>query len=316
LAKVSRYIPSIGAADWDITTMDRAQRAALRDRLVMGTVHTEEEYQTVISYLYRKFPFEMDGVKAPDTGKTDTAIQWRYKPYRNKCKVMGKHGKIFDMYAFVYYDRERDYEPVCVAGSYFKKAVVYLDQLLYEWELATVRDRLEGAGIAGLNPTMAVGEGYVMFCDPAYRRLGLGAYSWQAEAQLYRDISMTDPLMSAAAGALPMHIPCQMEIQNEYSVQSTLQCFPPSERYPGVTDPQQLVFGQHSKHLYVTSNGRVKNDGTHCQIRLLMNYEDADMREAWKAAPANMKEIYNPPQVRFLQREGLDAQDLLQPWKA
>lgn len=154
---VTRLIPSIPAVDWDITTLDKTGRQAIKDRLVVGITHSEEEYQTVISYLYSKYPDLMD--KNPD----GMNLQWNYAPHKNKSQVCNKvTGDVFDMYAIFYYDPARQMEPVAFAGSYFK---------LHHPE--------SGPGVWG--------HGYVLFIDPDYRRMGLASASWLQEAQLYRD---------------------------------------------------------------------------------------------------------------------------------
>ena len=238
--QVEWYRPSIGDTDWDIKTLDKSQRQSLRDRLVMGTVHDEKEYQTVIGYMYSKFPHLMDitgTVKNPlnDEIVENTSIQWKYSPFKNKVKVFNeKTGENFDMYAFIYYDKERDYEPICFAGSYFKYATVDLHTLLYDDELESLLRKFENSGtkIKDCSISTAIGEGYVMFCDPSYRRLGLGNFSWTAESQLYRDCSNSDLRKCSDSFSIPMIIPCQMEIQNEYSIKSTISCFEPDESYP------------------------------------------------------------------------------------
>ena len=312
------YKPSIGIPNWNIRELSKEERNKLRNRIVMGTVHTEQEYQTVIGYMYKKFPHLMDitgKVTNPFTNETteNTSIQWNYTPWKNKTLVHNDFdsiSKIYDMYAFIYYDKERDYEPIAFAGSYFKNAKININDLTYDNERTNRSPEINSA----------IGEGYVMFVDPYYRRLGLGNYSWTAEAQLYREISNSTTITDTT----PMIIPVQMEIQNEYSVKSTISCFPISDNYPltDVTDPDQLIFGEHNKHLLITSNGRVKNDGSRCQIRLLMNYNDEQLINDFKTMPQNMKEIYNKPHWEFLDREAKNnnisideyKKILLEPW--
>lgn len=321
--KVERYIPSIGNTNWNIKELPKEDRNKLRNKLVMGIVHTEEEYQTVIGYMYKKFPFEMDGIKTPENGEENVAIQWNYSPYKNKVRVYNKKDSdkdIFDMYAFVYYDSERNFEPVAFAGSYFKRGIVDISDITYENELIDLKEKLN---LKNNLVETALGEGYVMFVDPNYRRLGLGNFSWTAEAQLYRDIanSNVNNLLDNS-DIYPMILPLQVEIQNEYSVQSTLSCFKPTEDYPTTIDKDQLLFGDHSKHLYITSNGRVKNDGSRCQIRLIMNYDDKNLIKSFDNMPKNMKEIYNKPHWEFLEREAANnnttveeyKKELIKPW--
>lgn len=328
------YKPSIGIPDWDIKEMSRDQRNLLKNRIVMGTVHTEEEYQLVIGYLYKKYPHLMDitgNVTNPFNGEitNNTSIQWNYSPYKNKVNVFNEKDEIANistMYAFIYYDRERDFEPVAFAGSYFKQATIDLSNLCMIHELKEIKEKLNIEKVNNLRS--AIGEGYVMFVDPYYRRLGLGNYSWTAEAALYRDIASSSATLNNLADddysdIVPMVIPMQMEIQNEYSVKSTISCFEPSDKYPCVDEKDQLLFGEHSKHLYITSNGRVKNDGSRCQIRLIMNYNDENLINNFNSMQSNMKEIYNKPHWEFLNREAKNnnlsvkeyKDELLKPWK-
>lgn len=330
---VEWYKPSIGIPNWNIKEMSKEERHKLRDRLVMGIVHTEEEYQTVIGYMYKKYPHLMDisgKVINPFTGEVteNTSIQWNYKPHKNKVSVFNEKDSIkniFDMYAFIYYDKERDYEPVCFAGSYFKQATIDLSNLCTTHELKEIKEKLNTEKVNNLKS--AIGEGYVMFVDPYYRRLGLGNYSWTAEAALYRDISSNSSILNNLNNndynnIIPMIIPTQMEIQNEYSVKSTISCFKPSDKYPCVEDKDQLLFGKHSKHLYITSNGRIKNNNSRCQIRLIMNYNDENLINDFNSMPSNMKEIYNKPHWEFLERESRNnnmtidkyKKELLKPW--
>ena len=182
------------------------------------------------------------------------------------------------MYAFIYYDKERDMEPIAFAGSYFQNST-----------------------FNGINTP--VGKGYVMFVDPNYRGLKLGQISWLSEAKYYNDMTKEN------GGSL--ELPLQYEIQNEYSVQSTLSCFPSTEN-----DCQESIFGNHNSNLTFISNGRIKNDGTRCQIRLIMNYKDKNLIGSFnRVVPKNLQEIYNKPDWRFMSRENLTDEDLLKYWR-
>lgn len=328
---VEWYKPSIGIPNWNVKEMSKEERHKLRDRLVMGIVHTEEEYQTVIGYMYKKYPHLMDisgKVINPFTNEiidNNTSIQWNYTPYKRKVSVLNNKDNTtennkFDMYAFIYYDKERNYEPICFAGSYFKNGSIDCKDIMYNNELNEYNLDMNSS------VKTALGEGYVLFVDPYYRRLGLGSYSWIAESHLYRDIANTKEINNEKNN---MIIPLQAEIQNEYSVQSTLNCFPPTKLYPEVNQEEyskdsvnQFIFGSHSKHLYITSNGRVKNDRSRCQIRLLMNYNDKDLINSFNSMPNNLKEIYNKPHWEFLEREAKNNnmtveeynKELIKPW--
>lgn len=274
---VERYIPTIGKADWNIKELSRAERDKLKERLVIAMVTSEEDYQKVIGYMYKKYPYEMDGVKAPGSEKADVAIQWNYSVAKNKLMIKNSvTGKDQDMYAFVVYDKERDFEPVIFAGSYFKLGNLVENLESNEKYLCDAEGKLNENGKYQRN-----GNGYVMFCDPDYRRLGLATDLWWAEAQLYRE-------------ALDIRV--QKEIQNEYSLISTQKMF---------SDPAKCI---------ITSPGRKKNDGTRSQIRCLLDYEDSDLTEGFNSMLPDLKTIYNEPKWNFLSREKFTVEELIKPW--
>lgn len=173
MAKVERYIQREEAKPtWNIKELDSDARAKLKENLVISLIDNEKDYQAVIGYMYKKYPFEMDGVKAPDTGKTNVAIQWNYGVAKNKLSVRNSvTGKDQDMYALVVYDKSRNMEPVIFAGSYFK-LVKALDEFKNDWKNVKYL-RNENGELDPDGKYQAVGHGYVMFCDPNYRRLGL-----------------------------------------------------------------------------------------------------------------------------------------------
>lgn len=189
MSKVSdRYVPTIGAADWNIKEMSKDERKALHSRLVYSIVTEEEDYQKVISYMHEKYPDLMDN--NPD----GMNLQWRYSPRKNKDKVfVPALNKSVDMYAFIVQDPERDYEPVSFGGSYFKD----------------VKATEEDAPQFVHNGYVHRGYGYVLFVDPDYRRMGIAANQWTMEAKLYRD----------------MGVPYQYDIQNEDSLAVTQSLF-------------------------------------------------------------------------------------------
>lgn len=273
--KLHRYVPTIGEPDWNIKQSDGDFRNALKGRLRIALLHTEEEYQRVISYLYSKFLFEMDLTKLPD-GSQNVPIQWNYRVARNKCMCKNSvTGQSQDMYAFVVYDAERDMEPIAFAGSYFKLMPV---------PVQVKGDALNGkyarneSGQSDPNGAFqVVGHGYVMFVDPHYRRLGLAVDLWWAEARLYREA---------------LNIRMQMEIQNEYSLKSTQGMF---------SDPSKCI---------VTYEGRLKNDGTRSQIRCLLDYEDQELVGSFDGMLPGLRNIYGKPDWRFLEREAKNGMTL------
>lgn len=275
------YVPTIGKAPWNIKELSRNERMELKKRLVVSMVTTEEEYQRVISYMYMKYPKEMD-----ITDGKNLAIQWRYSVARNKLMVRNSvTQKMQDMYAFIVYDAERDMEPVAFAGSYFKLANATDAEgnghFICDANGHTRAENILNGFTAEpkINPYrfQRVGFGYVLFIDPDYRRMGLATDLWYAEAALYRDA---------------LNIRYQREIQNEDSLKVTQSMF---------SDPSKCV---------ITSLGRLKADGTHSQIRCLLDYTDSDLVNAWNEMPANLKTIYNGPNWRFMEREGLTAERL------
>lgn len=285
---VERYVPTVGVPDWDVKTMSKEQLGELKSQLTLGQVTTHEEFQTVIGYLYRKYPHEMDGVawKEEVDGQVvrhpaDTAIQWKYAVPKRCLSVMNTvTGKTQDMYAFVVYDVKRDMEPVAFAGSYFMLAGIGQE---FHWDDA-LREMYavdENGQTDPLGGYMRLGMGIVMFIDRHYRRLGLATDLWWAEAELYRQA---------------LHVRGQKEIQNEFSLQSTRKMF---------SDPNKC---------FVTSWGRLKNDGTHAGIRCIMDYEDEDLKKGFDGIPDGLKRIHAEADWRFLEREHMDARDLRRYW--
>lgn len=269
------FTPTIGNPDWDITKVDKEFKKNLKSRLSISLLSTEEEYQRVISYMYAKFPREMD-----ITTGDNLAIQWHYGVARHKLKVLNSvTGKKQDMYAFAIYDDGRDHEPIAFAGSYFKLADAVKDIEDNDRFLCDVDGNLKSENEKnGVTPVSKVypyryqrtGFGYVLFIDPAYRRMGLATDLWYAEAELYRNA---------------LGIRFQREIQNEDSLKVTQNMF---------SDPSKCI---------VTSPGRLKTDGSRSQIRVLLDYTDKDLIEAFQTIPENLKTIYREPDWTFLKRE-------------
>jgi GNAT superfamily N-acetyltransferase len=169
-----RYIPKIGNVNWDIKNIQKEEKSRIKNRLVVGITHSEQEYQAVISYLHMKYADLMDVCK--DDG---ARLQWKYIPYANKVETVDKiSGNHFGMYGLVYYDPERDMEPVVFGGSYLKKR----GPLRYPKN----HQIIPGQNIDRDNH-IHIGHGYILFVDPDYRRLGLAESQWLTEAQLYRD---------------------------------------------------------------------------------------------------------------------------------
>ena len=283
MSKVTRYIPTIGNPNWDISKINKGERESIKNRLKIALIDNEKDYQKIIGYMYKKFPFEMDGVKIPETGKKDVAIQWNYSVAKNKQAVFNKiTNKYQDMYAFVIYDAERDMEPICFAGSYFKLGIAQNIGIYDELNKKYLCD-LNGKtnNNPNLNNYQIFGNGYVLFVDPNYRRLGLGSDTWWAEAKLYTEA---------------LNIRFQREIQNEFSLKSTQNMF---------SSPNKCI---------ITSPGRLKNDGTRCQIRCLLDYDDDFLSECFNKMPDNLKTIYDQPSWNFLKRENFKEEDLIKYW--
>ena len=287
---VKRLVPSIGNPNWDIKECSKEERDQIKNRLHMGLVITHDEYRAVISYMYRKFPHEMDGVawkEALPNGDVvkhdaETSIQWKYATPKREVPV---HNSVLDrdhaMYAFILQDPERDMEPVAFAGSYI--TVQQLDdQLPWNDELLSKYECDEAGKLCRGGGHIHVGNGIVMYIDHSYRRMGLATDLWWAEAELYRKAIGTR---------------VQKEIQNTYSLVSTQKMF---------SDPSKCV---------VTSKGRLKNDGTYAQIRCLLDYEDSDLIAGFNQMPENLKNIFGEVDWRFLDRENLTIGKLLKPWE-
>lgn len=170
-----RYIPSIGKVDWNINNLNKEGRNELKKRLVCGLIHDEDEYRALLAYFHLKYPDLMDIYE--NDGKR---FQWKYITYPNKIIVFDHVTKEkYDMYGLVYYDKERDMEPVAVGGSYFRKMGAIRDPWTHQV--------LPNQKVNRHTTTIRAGRGYRLFIDPDYRRLGLAQDQWITEAQLYRD---------------------------------------------------------------------------------------------------------------------------------
>lgn len=126
------------------------------------------------------------------------------------------------------------------------------------------------------------GHGYVLFIDPDYRRMGLASDQWIMEAGLFRD----------------SNVKWQYDIQNEDSLKVTQSLF---------ADPASCT---------IVSQGRLKQDGTHAGIRILMNYYDKELIANYEELMPNMKDFYKPFDWTFLKRENLTIEELIKPWIA
>lgn len=170
-----RYKAKIKEVDWNINNITKDDKKRIKDRIVVGLIHSEDEYKAVLSYFHMKYPDLMD--IAENDGRL---FQWKYKTFDKKIDVFDKISrKKFDMYGLVYYDKERDMEPIAIGGSYFRKMGAIRDP----WSHKII----PGQKINKHTTTIRSGRGYRLFIDPDYRRLGLAKDQWLTEAQLYRD---------------------------------------------------------------------------------------------------------------------------------
>jgi hypothetical protein len=128
---------------------------------------------------------------------------------------------------------------------------------------------------------IVVGDGIVLFASPDYR-LGLGSVSWNAEAALYRELG----------------IRFQKDIQNSYSLKTTLDMF------------------KNKDSIKITSQGRLKSDGSRAQIRILMDYTDPQLIEDWEEVKDEpVYDYHHEYDVdHLLEREGLTREELRKPW--
>lgn len=173
--KSKRYNPNICNVEWDISNADDRTKERIKSRLAVSIIHTEEEYQAILSYMHLKYPDLMDVYE--NDGKL---FQWCYEPFDEKIQVFDQvSGKKFDMYGLVYYDKERDYEPIAIGGSYFRKIGAIRDPWTHQV--------IPGQKMNKHTTQIRCGRGYRLFIDPDYRRLGLAQDQWLTEAQLYRD---------------------------------------------------------------------------------------------------------------------------------
>ena len=173
--KYMRYIPNIDKVEWNIKTASKEERNKIKSRLICGLIHNEDEYRAILSYMHMKYIDLMDIYE--NDGKL---FQWKYITYPDKIQVYDKTNKNkFDMYGLIYYDKERDMEPIAIGGSYFRKIGAIRDPWTHQI--------IPGQKINKHTTTIRAGRGYRLFIDPDYRRLGLAQDQWLTEAQLYRD---------------------------------------------------------------------------------------------------------------------------------
>lgn len=173
-----RYIPHISKTSWDIKTASKEERNRIKTRLICGLIHDENEYRAILSYIHMKYPDLMDIYE--NDGKR---FQWKYIEYPDKIQVFDNVSREkFDMYGLVYYDPDRDMEPIAIGGSYFRKIGALRDPWTHQV--------LPGQPINKHTTTVRAGRGYRLFIDPDYRRMGLAQDQWLTEAQLYRDCNV------------------------------------------------------------------------------------------------------------------------------
>ena len=176
--KSMRYVPHIEKASWDIKTASKEERNKIKKKLVCGLIHDEDEYRAILAYMHLKYPDLMDIYEGD--GKQ---FQWKYISYPEKIMVYDRVSRNkFDMYGLIYYDSDRDMEPIAIGGSYFRKMGAIRDP----WN----HQVLPGQKINKHTTTIRAGRGYRLFIDPDYRRMGLAQDQWLTEAQLYRDCNV------------------------------------------------------------------------------------------------------------------------------
>ena len=264
-----RYIPHIDKVNWNIKTATKGEREKIKSNLVVGITYDEKEYQAVISYLHMKYPDLMD--KNPE----GMNLQWHYSPRKNKLNVSQTENKNIDMYAFCIYDKSRDMEPVSFGGSYFSLvSIIDPDSIDNKFKLNAYGKKDDNGKY------MARGNGYVLFVDPDYRRMGIASDQWTMESELYRNLG----------------VKWQYDIQNENSLKVTQSLF---------ADPNSCK---------IVAPGRLKNDGTRAGIRILMDYFDQELINKWNSLESNMKDFNHPFDWTFLERENLTIDKLIEPW--
>lgn len=170
-----RLIPHIDQVEWDVSNITNLEKEKIKNRLVVGITHNEDDFKAILSYLHLKYPDLMDYYI--DDGKK---FQWKYHVYNNKISAYDAISKNkFDMYGLVYYDILRDMEPIAIGASYLREAGGMRNPKTHKL--------IENQIINKHTSKIRVGHGYRIFIDPDYRRLGLAKDQWLTEAQLYRD---------------------------------------------------------------------------------------------------------------------------------
>lgn len=125
------------------------------------------------------------------------------------------------------------------------------------------------------------GHGYVLFVDPNYRRLGLARDQWLTEAQLYRD----------------SNVHYQKENQTYAALMVTLS-----------------MFADKSK-CHILSRTRLENIKESSNTKIIMDYFDPELEKNFENLSDNLKDFRHDFDWRFLDREHLSFDTLLEPWK-
>lgn len=259
---------SVEPVQWDVERLTQSEKERIKSGLVAALIHDEDQYRAVLSYMHLKYPDLMD-VYLWDGRR----FQWMYKEFPDKIDIFDPVSKKrFDMYGLVYYDKERDMEPVCVGGSYFCK----IGAIRNPWTHQIV----PGQKINKHTTTVRAGRGYRLFVDPDYRRLGLAQDQWLTEAKLYRD--------------------CDVHYQVERQTYAALK----------VT---QSIFDNPEK-CYILERRNLELMQKHEAIKCVMDYFDSSLVRGFEALPENLKDFRNEPDWRFLEREGLTVEELVEPW--
>lgn len=128
--------------------------------------------------------------------------------------------------------------------------------------------------------TIRAGRGYRLFIDPNYRRMGLAQDQWLTEAQLYRD--------------------CDVYYQRERQTYAALK----------VT---QSIFDDPNK-CYILNRKNVDLIRDNDNIKCVMDYRDVSLIKNFKRMPKNLQNFRNKADWRFLKRENLSIEELIQPW--
>ena len=149
---------------WIGTLNENILKEFVNDRISVSLIDNYNDYKTIFMYLYEKFNNYMDG-KEHDL---PLYIE-KFKQFYNELDIEDISN--YEMYGLVYYDKELDYEPIAISGSFFIDLKDF--KAIPKFDFHSNKNK--------------IGIGLLAFLDPMYRGVDLGKNQWLTEQYLYQN---------------------------------------------------------------------------------------------------------------------------------